>query len=182
MLRLSMSVSGLKKYQIKLPLRNHFHLGLQPWLVAGRRIWKHGCWWTRQNGRQAPSINRFASAITLGHVKNHHWLLLALETFMTDMFPVPTLPNSCLYSVTCSKPSAGAENEAKCGFIYWNRREAQPEMEAENGIRHSPASSAKSTQWPLFSHIATLLVAYVRRLRKGGCCRDSLLASFRSFR
>ena len=56
--------------------------------------------------------------ITLGHVKNHHWLLLALETFMTDMFPVPTLPNSCLYPVTCSKPSAGAENEAKCGLIY----------------------------------------------------------------
>ena len=22
-----------------------------------------------------------------GHVKNHHWLLLALETFMTDMLP-----------------------------------------------------------------------------------------------
>ena len=127
MLRLSMSVSGLKKYQIKLPLRNHFHLGLQH--------------------------------ITLGHVKNHHWLLLALETFMTDMFPVPTLPNSCLYPVTCSKSSGGAENEAKCGFIYWNKREAQPEMEAENGIRHSPASSAKSTQWPLFSHIVTLLVA-----------------------
>ena len=52
-----MSVSGLKKYQIKLPLRNHFHLGLQH--------------------------------ITLGHVKNHHWLLLALETFMKtcSLFP-----------------------------------------------------------------------------------------------
>ena len=170
-----MSVSDLKKKVIKLPLRHHFHLGLQQWLVAGRRIWKHGCWWTRQNGRQAPSINRFASAITLGHVKNHHWLLLALETFMTDMFPVPTLLNSCLYSIFSGM------FEAKRRCWKWSqmwldllkvKERRKPEMEAENGIRHSPASSAKSTQWPLFSHIATLLVAYVRRLRKGGCCRD----------
>ena len=46
-----------------------------------------------------------------------------------------------------------------------NSTEAQPKMEAENGIRHSPASSAKSTQKPLFSHCYAA-VAYARSLRK----------------
>jgi hypothetical protein len=32
-----------------------------------------------QDGRQAASINRFAFSITLGHVKNHRWVLLAVE-------------------------------------------------------------------------------------------------------
>ena len=39
-----------------------------------------------RDDRQHPSIDLHC-AITLGHVKNHHWLLLALETFMTDMLP-----------------------------------------------------------------------------------------------
>ena len=33
------------------------------------------------------AINRFGCAITLGNVENHRWLLLALETFMTDTLP-----------------------------------------------------------------------------------------------
>ena len=73
--------------------------------------------------------------ITLAHVESRH-LLRALKTFVTEIrnCGILSIVNDML------ETSADVENEAKKWLHPLKiRKKRKPKMEAENGIRHSPA-------------------------------------------